>query len=87
MVLKDINYGGSYSAKLGTFLRQYKLHSTNKRIVKKTFPRRKVVCTYQNQVMMGDLIVWPDSYRFQNNNYRYILVVVGRGMQYFINSL
>ena len=64
------------SAKIGSFLRKYKLHSTNKRIVKKKFPRRRVICTHINQLMMGDLIVWPEKYRYQNNNYRYILVVI-----------
>lgn len=72
----DTGSAPSFSRKLEAFFRQYKLHSKNKRISKKTFPRRKVICTHINQLIMCDLVEWPDKYRFQNRNYRFILTVI-----------
>ena len=72
----DTDSAPSFSRKIEAFFRRYKLHSKNKRISKKTFPRRKVICTHINQLIMCDLIEWPERYRFKNHNYRYILAVI-----------
>ena len=61
-------------------MQQYDLHSRNKRITKKNFKRRRVICGYPGHVIMGDLLTFPEGYRrfnyFQGKTYDYILLLV-----------
>ena len=42
-------------------MRHYGLHSRNKRISRKIFKRRRVICDYPGHVVMGDLLEFPDK--------------------------
>ena len=68
------------SAKIGEFLRQYGLHSRNKRITRRIFKRRRVICGYPGHVVMGDLLEFPTEFKRQNiykgKMYSYVLVLV-----------
>ena len=65
----------SYSAKINTFLNNFGLHSKNKRIVKKTFPRRRVLARFNNDLWQADLIDYS-SLQWHNNGYKFILLVI-----------
>ena len=65
----------SYSAKISDFLRNYKLHSINRRIVKKVFPRRRVISRFKNDVWQADLIQY-ETLNYQNAGYKFILLVI-----------
>ena len=71
----DINSAPSFSAKLNDFLRKNHVHSVHKRIVKKTFPRRKIIARFPFDVWMGDLIEYP-QFKFNNRQYVYILIII-----------
>ena len=71
----DLNSVPSYSAKINDFLRQNAVHSVHKRIVKKIFPRRRIIARFPNDIWMGDLIEYP-QYKFNNRQYVYILVLI-----------
>ena len=64
-----------YGAKIHEFLRSYGLHSKNKRITKRLFPRRRVVARFPFDVWQADLIEYP-GLEFHNKNFRYVLLVV-----------
>ena len=67
----------SFSSKIAEFLRQNENYSTHRRIVKRTFPRRKIITQYPFQIFQADLIEYPRSdYTYANNGYRFILVVI-----------
>ena len=51
------------------------MHSQNKRITKKIFPRRRVVARFKDDLWQADLIEY-DSFKYQNNGYRFILLVI-----------
>ena len=65
----------SFTAKLGDFLRQHNVHSQHRRIVKKRFPRRRVIAKCPFDLMMADLIEYR-MYKRQNKGYSYILLVI-----------
>ena len=67
----------NYTAKISEFLRQNNVHSTHRRVVKRKFPRRKIIVHFPFQIFMADLVEYlqPD-YRHANRNYGYILVVI-----------
>ena len=67
----------NYTAKIAEFLRKDKVHSTHRRVVKKTFPRRHIIVHFPFQIFMADLIEYlqPD-YKHANKNFGYILVVI-----------
>ena len=69
-----------FSGKIADFLRQYGLHSRNKRIRRKIFKRRRVICGYPGHVVMGDLIAFPKTFKRQNifngRMYSYIMVLI-----------
>ena len=69
----DINSVPSFSAKINDFLRKNHVHSVHKRIVKKIFPRRKIIARFPMDIWMGDLIEYP-QYKFNNRQYVYILI-------------
>ena len=65
----------SYGAKIKEFLQSYNLHSVNKRISKKKFPRRRVIARFPFDVWMCDLAEYQ-QFRFHNSGFRFILVVI-----------
>ena len=71
----DINSVPSYSAKINEFLRNNHVHSVHRRIIKKTFPRRKIIARFPFDIWMGDLIEYP-NYKFQNRQFTYILILI-----------
>ena len=72
---EDIKSVPSYSAKITELIRHNSTHSLHRRVVKKTFPRRRVITRFPFENFMGDLIEYP-SYKFVNNGYQYILVLI-----------
>ena len=71
----DIKSVPSFSAKINDFLRKNFVHSVHKRIVKKKFPRRKIIARFPFDIWMGDLIEYP-QYKFNNLQYVYILILI-----------
>ena len=72
---EDVKSVPSYSAKITEFLRSHDLHSKYRRIVKKKFPRRRVIARFPFEVFMADLIEYqPD--RFVNRGYKFILLMI-----------
>ena len=71
----DIRSVPSYSAKINEFLRKNHVHSVHRRIVKKTFPRRRIIARFPCDIWMADLIEYP-QYKFNNRQYVYILVLI-----------
>ena len=71
----NIKSAPNYSAKIEAFLRQYPLHSINKRITKKIFPRRRVLARFPMDVWMADLIEYP-GLKWHNGNHKFVLLVV-----------
>ena len=71
----DINSVPSFSAKINAFLRKNHVHSVHKRIVKKTFPRRKIIARFPFDIWMGDLIEYP-QFKFNNRQHVYILILI-----------
>ena len=77
----------SYSAKLkhflpdnkrkavDAFLQSFELHSKNKRITKKRFPRRQVKARFPFDVFMADLFMYP-QYKYFNGRFVYILLLI-----------
>ena len=71
----DITKTPSFSAKINEFLRKHKLHSKHRRIVKRKFPRRRVIARYPFEIFMADLIEYP-KYKTLNKGYVYILLLI-----------
>ena len=71
----DLKSVPNYSAKIQSFLRQYDLHSRNRRIVKKVFPRRRIITRFPNHVWQADLIEYQDL-KYYNKGFKYILLVI-----------
>ena len=65
----------SYSAKIKTFLNTFDLHSRHKRIVKRTFPRRRVIARFKNDLWQADLIDYS-ALQWHNSGYKFILLVI-----------
>ena len=72
---EDIESAPSYSAKIDAYLKSNTVHSRHRRIVKKKFPRRKIISRFPFDIFMADLIEYP-KLKFQNNGYVYILVII-----------
>ena len=72
---KDVTSAPSYSAKIAEFLRQHDTHGVYRRIVKKKFPRRKVIARFPFEIFMADLMEYP-QYKHANNGYCYILIMI-----------
>ena len=72
---EDIESAPSYSAKINAYLRSNTVHSTHRRIVKKIFPRRRIIARFPFDIFMADLIEYP-RLKFQNNGYVFILVLI-----------
>ena len=72
---EDIESAPSYSAKIEKYLRNNIVHSQHRRIVKKTFPRRRIISRFPFDIFMADLIEYP-KLKFQNNQYVFILILI-----------
>ena len=55
----DIESAPSYSAKITAYLRNNIVHSRHRRIVKKKFPRRRIISRFPFDIFMADLIEYP----------------------------
>ena len=75
MLYQNVQSIPSFSAKINDFLRYNNLHSVHKRIVKKKFPRRRVITRFPFELFMADLIEYPRD-KYVNNGYCYILVLI-----------
>ena len=71
----DITSKPSYSAKIADFLRQHDIHGVYRRVVKKIFPRRRVIARFPFELFMADLLEFP-QFRFQNRGYRFALILI-----------
>ena len=71
----DIKAAPSFSAKINDFLRKHELHSKFRRIVKKHFPRRRIIARYPNEIYMADLIEYP-KFKVINKGYVFILLLI-----------
>ena len=71
----DITKTPSFSAKIAEFLRRHELHSKHRRIIKRKFPRRRVIARFPFEIFMADLIEYP-KYKFQNKGFVYILLLI-----------
>ena len=71
----DITSKPSYSAKIADFLRHHDVHGVYRRIVKKKFPRRRVIARFPFEIFMGDLIEYP-QYKYKNHGFKFILVLI-----------
>ena len=74
-IYKDVASAPSYSAKINDFLRKHDTHGVYRRIVKKKFPRRRVIARFPFEVCMADLIEYP-QYKYANNGYCFILIMI-----------
>ena len=74
---KDVKSVPSYGAKITDFLRQHDVHGVYRRIVKRKFPRRKVIARFPFDLFMADLIEYPNRKMvYTNNGYRFILLLI-----------
>ena len=71
----DITKTPSFSAKIAEFLRKHELHSKHRRIIKRKFPRRRVIARFPFEIFMADLIEYP-KYKYQNKGFVYILLLI-----------
>ena len=71
----DITSKPSYSAKIAEFLRQHDVHGVYRRIVKRKFPRRRVIARFPFDLFMADLMEFP-QYKFRNRGYRFALILI-----------
>ena len=71
----NIKEAPSFTAKINDFLRSHELHSKFRRIVKKTFPRRKIIARFPFEIFMADLIEYP-KIKVINRGYVYILLLI-----------
>ena len=72
---ENIKAAPSFSAKINDFLRKHELHSKFRRIVKKQFPRRRIIARYPNEIYMADLIEYP-KFKVINKGFVYILLLI-----------
>ena len=71
----DITSKPSYSAKIADFLRQHEIHGVYRRVVKRIFPRRRVIARFPFELFMADLLEFS-QYRFQNRGFRFALILI-----------
>ena len=76
-IYNDIKSSPSYSSKIADFLRQNQNYSIHRRVVKRKFPRRKIITHYPFQIFQADLIEYSQrAYSYANHGYRFILIVI-----------
>ena len=74
---KEVKSSPSYSSKIADFLRKDENYSLHRRIVKRNFPRRKIITHYPFQIFQADLIEYSQSsFSYANNGYKFILIVI-----------
>ena len=71
----DITSKPSYSAKIADFLRKNDVHGVYRRIVKREFPRRRVIARFPFELFMADLMEFP-QYKFRNRGFRFALILI-----------
>ena len=71
----DITSKPSYSAKIADFLRQHDVHGVYRRIVKREFPRRRVIARFPFELFMADLMEFP-QYKYRNRGFRFALILI-----------
>ena len=77
VLYEDIKSTPSFSAKIEKFLRSNEIHSKYRRIVKRKFPRRRILTRFPFELCQADLFEYPNrQYKFQNKNYVYCLVLI-----------
>ena len=72
---EDVKSAPSFSAKIEAYLRHNTVHSLHRKIVKKVFPRRRIIARFPFDFFMADLIEYP-QYKYQNGGYKFILVLI-----------
>ena len=72
---EDIRSTPSFSAKIEQFLRSNDLHSKFRRVVKRKFPRRRIIARFPFELFQADLIEYP-KYKYQNKHFVYCLVII-----------
>ena len=76
-IYKDLSSTPNYSAKIAEFLKKNQNHSVHRRIVRKTFPRRRIITHYPFELFQGDLIEYSkNDYAYANKGHRYILILI-----------
>ena len=65
----------NFSSKIAEFLRSHHNYSVHRRIVKKTFPRRKIITQWPMEILQADLIEYQPYGRANGGN-RFILLVI-----------
>ena len=66
-IYTNVNSIPNYSAKIAEFLRTNKNHSIHRRVVKRIFPRRRLITQYPFQIFQADLIEYPGrAYTYAN---------------------
>lgn len=73
---ENITAEPSYSSKIESFLRYNKNYATHTAIRKKTFPRRRVIARFPNEIWMADLIEYGKHTKHINRGYVYILIII-----------
>ena len=74
---EDVKSAPSFSAKIEEFLKSNELHSKYRQIVKRKFPRRRIVTRFPFELFQADLIEYSNrQYKYQNKNYIYCLVII-----------
>ena len=83
-IYTDINSPTSYSRKYLDFLKHYKSSSVHKQVRKpRNFKARRIIVHRSYQILFTDLIEYTSNkFPGNNNNYRYILVVVDTFSKY-----
>ena len=75
LLYNDLKSPSAFSAKLEDFLRQHEPHSLNRRVVKRTFPRRRIRARFPFDFWMADTINYL-MMKGSNDGFAYILVIV-----------
>ena len=71
----NTEFAGSYSSKLSEFIRTNDTTSKFKPILKRKFPRRKVVARFPFELFMADLFEYP-FYKRINRGFKFGLVII-----------
>ena len=73
---ENITASPSYSAKIESFLRHNDNYAIHTPIRKKTFPRRRVIARFPNELWMADLIEYNKATKRFNQGHNFILIVI-----------
>ena len=73
---ENITESPSYSAKIEAFLKHNDNYAIHTPIRKKTFPRRRVIARFPNELWMADLIEYNKSTKRNNQGHNFILIII-----------